>query len=94
MKKLKVSMLALVFTVGIGGAFVQKIHAAPKQADATYHWLKYAANGVTRVPSQDENATLAQAQSDYGCSGAANRCATGTKIDSGDGPDTQILNFN
>jgi hypothetical protein len=91
---LKVSLLAVLFTVGIGGAVVEKIHAAPKRAAATYQWLKFNHNG-TRNPSLDEDATIADAQSDYGCSGAVTVCATGTKdAGSGDGPDAATLRFS
>lgn len=94
MKTLKVSLLALLFTVGIGGAVVQNIQAATKKLPANYHWLKYAANGVTRVPAQDMDATISAAESAYGCAGTGNRCADGEKIDSGDGPDNLTIKFN
>ena len=94
MKKLKISLLAVVFTVGIGTAIVQKIHAAPKLVDATYHWQKYLANGVTRDMPNDRDDTILGAEDVYGCEGTGNRCAVGTKIDSGDGPTTQELKFN
>jgi hypothetical protein len=95
MKKLKISMLAMLFTVGIGGAVIQKIEAAPKRALATYQWQKYLSDGVTRDPSHDETATISQAQSDYGCAGTGNQCAVGAKVaGSGTGPNSSILQFN
>jgi len=69
MKKLKISMLALVFTVGIGGAVVQKIHAAPKLDDPIYDW--------TPVSGSNFVGTVAQAQTHYGCSATARLCASG-----------------
>jgi hypothetical protein len=93
MKILKVSLLALILTAGIGGAVVQKIQAAPKRADATYQWLKFNHDG-TRDPSMDEDATIAQAKLDYSCPGTATVCATGTKDPgSGTGPNTSTIHF-
>jgi len=86
MKKLKISLVALVFTVGIGGAVVQKIQAAPKPLDPTYNW-----NGSGPLKSgQDLSKTVSQAQSDYGCTGASTACATGVPT-SGSGPDAHIF---
>ena len=94
MKKLKLGLLAVLFTVGIGGAFVQKIHAAPKLTDASYMWLKFNEDG-SREPSGDETATIAKATTDYGCSGSNATCATGSKVaGSGTGPSNPILQFN
>jgi hypothetical protein len=72
MKKLKISMLALVFTFGIGGAVVQKIQAEPKATEATYNWSGSGpdGNGTT-------SGTIEQAEDFYGCSGNAAVCATG-----------------
>jgi hypothetical protein len=93
MKTLKISLLAVLFTVGIGGAVVQKIQAAPKQTDATYEWLKFNHDG-TRDPSLDEDATIAQAEMDYSCSSTVTKCATGTIIPgSGTGPTDVVLKF-
>ena len=67
MKKLKISMLALVFTVGIGGAFTQNIKAAPKVLDQVYSWNNGEFTG-----------TETQARANYSCpSGTHITCATG-----------------
>lgn len=61
-------MLALLFTVGIGGAALQKIHAAPKKLDQQYSWN----NG-------DFTGSIADARDHYDCpAGTAVTCATGT----------------
>lgn len=63
-------MLALVFAVGIGGAFVQKIQAAPKFVDQVYSWTS---------PSQGSfSGTRQEAIDNYGCETGAQLCATGT----------------
>ena len=92
MKKFKNGFLALALVAGVAAAFVPKMSAASGQL-ATYQWEKYNHDG-TRNPSLDENASLAQAQADYNCSGAAVQCAVGTK-DPGSGPgdDTIIIKF-
>jgi hypothetical protein len=70
MKKLKISLLALVFTVGIGGAVVQKIHAAPKPLDQVYSWTS------SQGPF---SGTEAQARDHYSCPLGNNvQCAKGT----------------
>lgn len=75
-KSLKVSLLALVFTVGIGGAVVQKISAAPKQFDSTFNWTSSSA--APENPSTTlSNATISEAQAHFGCNGVAAVCATG-----------------
>lgn len=89
MKKLKISLLALVFTVGIGTAVVQKIHATPKLDDPTYDW-----NGSGPLHSGElDNKTVSQAQAFYGCSGAAAVCATGD-LDQGSGDPTATIRKN
>lgn len=72
MKKFKFGLLALVFTVGIGGAVVQQIHAAPKNL-ATFNWTHYDRSG-NPIGSLN-NATVAQAESAFGCSGNSVKCA-------------------
>jgi hypothetical protein len=68
MKTLKVSLLALVFSVGIGGAVVQKIQAAPRVDDPVYSWNNGQFSG-----------TVSQARSHYSCPAGTNlTCATGT----------------
>ena len=95
MKKLKTSMLAIALIAGISGAFVAKIHASPKKTDATYHWLKYLSDGVTRDPGNDSDVSISTAETNYGCTGAGNRCADGTKDPgSGTGPTTFELKYN
>jgi hypothetical protein len=72
----KVSLLALVFTVGIGGAVLQKTQAAPKKFDQLYNWTHYDTDGIT-VLGTENNKTVTQAESDFGCSSSGNRCAEG-----------------
>lgn len=70
MKKLKFGLLALLFTVGVGGAMVQKIHAAPKAFDIVYSWT-----------SPDQGAfsgTINDAEDHYGCTTGSELCARGT----------------
>jgi hypothetical protein len=68
MKKLKISMLAVVLTLGVGTAVVQKIQAAPKPLDQVYSWNNGQFTG-----------TETQARSHYSCpSGTNTICATGT----------------
>ena len=70
MKKLKISMLALVFAVSVGGAVAEKVQAAPKVTDQIYSWT-----APGRAPF---TGTATQASSNYGCSSGTNVCATGT----------------
>ncbi len=61
-------MLALVFAVGIGGAFVQKIQAAPKALDTVYSWN-----------SGEFSGTVLEARDHYECPQGINvTCARGT----------------
>jgi hypothetical protein len=76
MKTLKVSLLALVFTVGIGGAIVQKISAAPKQFDSTYNWTSTSA-APDNPSSTLSGATISAAETHFGCAGNGPLCATG-----------------
>lgn len=69
MKKLKMGMLALLFTVGIGGALVQKIQAAPKFDDPIYHWS-----------DNNGNSNVSDAIQRTGCDGDQAVCSTGTKV--------------
>jgi hypothetical protein len=68
MKKLKISLLALVFTVGIGGAVVQKIEAAPKPLDQVYSWTSSQGSFT---------GTRADAIAHYGCENGSTLCADG-----------------
>jgi hypothetical protein len=85
MKKLKISMLALVFTVGIGTAIVQKIDAAPKRSDPTYNW--------TSSQGPQSNLTVQQAKDHYGCQFENTGCARGA-LSSGSGPAIVTLSQN
>ncbi|WP_431199646.1 hypothetical protein ACQ86K_01265 [Mucilaginibacter sp. P19] len=68
MKKLKVGLLALLLTAGIGGAVVQKIQAAPKAGAQEYSWNNGEFTG-----------TEAEARTHYSCPTGSNvTCATGT----------------
>ena len=69
MKTLKIGLMALVFAVGIGGAVVQKIQAAPKLDDPVYDWTPVSGSGFV--------GTVTQAQMHYGCSASTNLCANG-----------------
>ena len=77
MKKLKLGLLALLFTVGVGGAMVQKIHAAPKAQDDVYDWVSTSL--APENPSSTLNgATISQAEDHFGCAGSGQKCADGT----------------
>jgi hypothetical protein len=90
-KSLKVSLLALVFTVGIGGAVVQKISAAPKPFDSTYNWTSTSA--APENPSSTlSNATISDAQNRFGCSGVSAVCANGVNTAPGQPGATIKLN--
>jgi hypothetical protein len=92
MKKLKISMLAVLFTVGIGGAVVQKIQAAPKLVDTFYDWTSTSI--APNHPSSNlSNQTSAQATTYFGCSSGSRVCATGSKV-SGPGSSTAELDRN
>ena len=94
MKNLRNGFLALALVAGVSGAFVSKIHAAPKRADALYNWQKFNHDG-TRDMASDEQATIADAESDYGCSSTVTKCATGTIVPgSGSGSATATLRFS
>lgn len=94
MKKIQTAILAIALVGGVSSAFIPKIQASPKRAAATYQWLKFNHDG-TRDPSMDEDATIAQAESDYACPGTVTVCATGTKDPgSGTGPNTATLRFS
>jgi hypothetical protein len=69
MKKLKISLLALLFTIGIGGAVIQKIHAAPKPLDQVYSWTSQTQGSFT--------GTRADAIAHYGCENGSTPCADG-----------------
>jgi len=69
MKKLKFGLLALVFTVGIGGAAMQKIHAAPKPLDQVYSWTSASQGSFT--------GTRDEAIAHYGCENGTSPCADG-----------------
>jgi hypothetical protein len=67
MKTLKVSLVALVVAVGLGGAVAEKIQAAPKALDQVYSWNNGEFTG-----------TETQARANYSCpSGTHITCATG-----------------
>lgn len=78
MKTLKVSLVALVLAVGLGGAVAEKIQAAPKAKDQLYNWVHYDTDGVTVIPGMENGKSVAQAKADFGCSGTGNRCGVGT----------------
>ena len=71
MKTLKVSLVALVLAVGLGGAAAEKIQAAPKAGDQIYSWT-----GAGRAPF---TGTLSQAEANYDCHNTSSiLCVTGT----------------
>jgi hypothetical protein len=84
MKSFKVGLLALMFTVGIGTAVVQKIQAAPKFDDPIYHWTDNNANS-------DVQAAIDRT----GCDGSGDVCTSGTLVSGQPGdPTTATLHFN
>ena len=70
MKKLKFSILALTFAVGIIGAIAEKTLAKPKIADQVYSW--------TAAGQPPFIGTTAQAMANYGCTDGPLICAIGT----------------
>ncbi len=79
MKKLKFSMLAVLFTVGIGTAVVQKIHAAPKPQDPSYNWTTYDTSG--HVTGTLSNETVSEARNSTGCEGiTSTKCAVASGV--------------
>lgn len=83
MKNFKNGLLALALVAGISGAFVSKIHAAPKVQDQLYNWTHYDTDGIT-VLGTENGKSITEAQTDFGCSGNATRCAVGTAPDQDD----------
>jgi hypothetical protein len=69
MKKIKSGLLVMAVVLGVSGAFVSKIHAAPKPLDQVYSWSG---------SSGPFTGTVTQAQTHYGCSSNNILCATGT----------------
>jgi len=84
MKTLKISLMALVFTVGIGGAVVQKIQAAPKPQEQVYTWNR----NVAGMGTSPFSGTITSAQDHYGCTSDNTLCATGKASGV---PDAQIF---
>jgi len=76
MKTLKVSLVALVLALGLGGAVAEKIQAAPRKADQLYNWTHYDRSG--NVIGTENNVSEAQAETDFGCSSNSVKCAVGT----------------
>ena len=75
MKTLKVSLVALVLAIGLGGAVAEKIQAAPKKMDQLYNWTHYDRSG--NVIGTLNNASVATAESDFGCSSNGPKCGVG-----------------
>jgi len=92
MKKLKFGLLALLFTVGVGGAMVQKIHAAPKLVDTFYDWTS-TDTAPSNPSSELPDATIAQAEDNFGCASGLTDCADGQKV-SGPGANTAQIQHN
>ena len=75
MKTLKVSLVALVLAIGLGGAVAEKVHASPKSADQLYNWTHYDRSG--NVIGTLNNASVATAESTFGCSSNGPKCGVG-----------------
>jgi len=75
MKTLKVSLVALVIAVGLGGAVAEKIQAAPKRADQLYNWTHYDRSGT--VIGTLSNSSVATAESSFGCNSTGPKCGLG-----------------
>jgi hypothetical protein len=76
MKTVKVSLVALVLAIGLGGAVAEKIHAAPSRLDQLYNWTHYDRSG--NVIGTENNKSESQAESDFQCSSNGPKCAVGT----------------
>ena len=88
MKKFKTGLLAFALVLGVSGAFVSKIHAAPKVKTETYDWQHFDRNG-NPLGDSESGKTVLEAQGDYGCSGDQAICAVGTN-----GPDTETIRYS
>jgi len=61
-------MLSAALIIAVSGAFVSNHAKAAKLQGSTYNWTEYNRQGV--VIGTLENATEAQAESTFGCSGS------------------------
>lgn len=68
MKKLKQGLLSAALIIAVGGAFVTNHAKAAKPQDPTYNWTEYDRSG--NKIGMLNNATVAQAQSTFGCNGS------------------------
>lgn len=83
MKKFKTGLLAFALVLGVSGAFVSKIHAAPKFDDPIYHWT-----------DNNGNSDVQAAIDRTGCDGDQDVCSTGTLVSGQPGdPQTVTLRF-
>jgi hypothetical protein len=80
MKKFKTGLLTLAVVLGVTGAFVSKIHAAPKVLDTLYDWQHFDRDG-TPLSDGLNGVSISTAQGDYGCTGTSPKCAVGTDED-------------
>lgn len=94
MKKLSLKSKILLSAILLGGgiAGAHTLSNAPSAQESRYNWK--ASNDAPENPGQQlNNQTVSQAEDHFGCDGATNLCATGTKV-SGSGPTTQIINYD
>jgi len=87
MKTLKVSLVALVLALGLGGAVAEKIQAAPRRADQLYNWTQYDRSGT--VIGTLNNASVATAESTFECNSDGPKCGVGVAT----GQPTQTIKY-
>jgi hypothetical protein len=77
MKKVRLMLMALAITLGVGSAVAVKAHnTITNKKFITYQWQKSDASGNVIIGGAYYNfLTYSQAQSAYGCSGSTGRCA-------------------
>ena len=85
MKKVKVSLMALALTLGVGGAFATNAHYSKKQTN--YNWQVTNSSGTPiHNGAFVANVDQATAEDDLGCSGSTTDCAV--TVQSQNGPVT------
>lgn len=84
--KSKILLSAILLGGGIAGA--QTLVNMPKAADPTYNW-KGSSDAPLNPNGNLNNKTTEQAEQHFGCSGAADICATGVPT-SGSGSNAYI----
>lgn len=76
MKKFKTGLLGLALLAGITGAIAAKVQATPKADEDRYNWTSNS-NAPSHPNATLNNATISEAQANFGCAGAGATCANG-----------------